>query len=223
MWVAAAAVLFMVFHRDSSKRGRRDGPPSPAPSPSADAETRDTEARVVRDGEIAAAVNRSLRANPSTRRQDIEVDSDEGIVTLSGHAPAAAARDAEAMARHIDGVKEVVNAIEVEGADASSHEPHVGPPAGPGGVPIPPMPPLPGGLRPGVSPETVKKLLREAHEALSAGEAGAAMGKFVAVLGMDPSNEEARRGMRDATKLLVEHGAAHVRQRRGPSPEPSGR
>ena len=56
--------------------------------------------------------------------------------------------------------------------------------------------------RPSADPATVQQLLKEAHEAMRAGNPGEAMGKFGAVLGMDSGNEEAKQGMKDATILL---------------------
>jgi hypothetical protein len=214
IWVAAAAVFFSVFHRDSSKTKRRDAQPSPSP---AAADSVDGDLQAVQDAAIAIGVQRGLRANPRTRRQDIEVDVEDGVVHLSGKAPAAAAREAEAMARHVDGVKNVVNTIEIEEAEAPerteaperregperAHGPH--PPAGePRTLPVPPMPPFPRG-RPSPDAAAVQQLLREAHAAMKAGEAAEAMGKFGAVLGMDPNNEEAKQGLKDATILLGEN------------------
>jgi hypothetical protein len=40
---------------------------------------------------------------------------------------------------------------------------------------------------------------------MKAGEAAEAMGKFGAVLGMDPNNEEAKQGLKDATILFGEN------------------
>jgi serine/threonine protein kinase len=218
MWIAAVFVLFSFLHRDRSKpRSSRPAPSSPSAEASADGDTVETEARVARDAEIEAAVERAVRGNPRTRRQEIEVDADEGIVTLSGHAPAAAAREVEAMARHTEGVRDVVNAIEVE-ADGSDHMPHPGPP----GVDIPgPVPPLPTGPRgrPAADAATVRQLLREAREAMRTGNAGEAMGKFSAVMGIDPGNEEALQGMKDATILLGENIRRHLPKPPSPPPQ----
>jgi hypothetical protein len=218
IWIAAAALLFSFLNRDRSKsRSPRGAQPSPSAEASVEGDTVDADARVAGDDKIEAAVQRALRANPRTRRQEIEVDVDEGIVTLSGHAPAGAAREAETMARRTTGVHGVVNAIEVDNAEGSDHKPHAGPPGSDVVVPMPPFPPVPRG-RPAADAETVRQLLREAHEALKAGDAGEAMGKFAAVMGIDPSNEEARQGMKDATAQLGEN----IR-RRVPRPPPSPR
>ena len=117
---------------------------------------------------------------------------------------------------------EVVNTIDGEGGEAGAHPP--GPAASPGtagGFPIPGLPNLPGLPHPphGRSrpdPETVKRLLAEAREAMRAENFGEAMGKFGAVLGMDSDNEEARAGMRAATLML----AKTIRRRVMPPPPP---
>ncbi len=214
LWVAAAAVFLSVFHRDSSKTKRRDAQPSPSP---AAGDTVAGDLQAVQDAAIAIGVQRQLRANPRTRRQDIDVDVEDGVVRLSGKAPAAAAREAEAMARHVDGVKNVANTIDIEEAEAlerteaperpenpdRAHGPH--PPAGePRALPVPPMPPFPRG-RPSPDAAAVQRVLREAHAAMKAGQAGEAMAKFGAVLGMDPNSEEAKEGLKDATILLSEN------------------
>ncbi|HEU0109146.1 MAG TPA: protein kinase [Vicinamibacteria bacterium] len=212
--LAAAAVFLSVFHRDASKTKRRDVQPSPSP---AAGDSVDGDLQAVQDAAIAVGVQRQLRANPRTRRQDIDVDVEDGVVRLSGKAPAAAAREAEAMARHVDGVKDVASTIDIEEAAAPeraegserpenperAHGPH--PPAGePRGLPVPPMPPFPRG-RPSPDAAAVQRVLREAHASMKAGQAGEAMAKFGAVLGMDPSNEEAKQGLKDATILLGEN------------------
>ena len=84
-----------------------------------------------------------------------------------------------------------------------AHGPH--PPAGePRALPVPPMPPFPRG-RPSPDAAAVQRVLREAHAAMKAGQAGEAMAKFGAVLGMDPNSEEAKEGLKDATILLSEN------------------
>jgi len=177
LWIIAAAVLFSFFHRDSSKSKRRDAPPSPSP---AAAESVDRDLQEVHDGAIAVAVQRALRSSPRTRRADIEVDVEDSVVSLSGKASSAAAHEAEALARRVDGVKDVVSTIDIEEAErpekAEREEPpeRVEPPRGPGAIPGPPMPPVPRG-RPSADPATVQRLLKEAHAAMKAGNATEAM------------------------------------------------
>jgi serine/threonine protein kinase len=224
LWAVAAVVLLSFFNRDSSKSKRRDAQPSPSP---AVGETVDRDLQEVHDGVIAVALQRALRSNPRTRRADIEVDVEDGVVSLSGKAPSAAAHDAEVMARRIEGVKDVVSTIDIEEPErpeqrerpeqAERAEPPEGPP-GPGAMPLPPVPPGPRGGRPVADPAKVKQLLKEAHAAMKAGNATEAMAKFGAVMGMDHENEEARQGMKDATILLGENIRKMV-----PHTEPSPR
>ena len=222
LWAVGAVVVVSFCNRDRDRSGSRSSrEEAPKASPSAevsvDGDAVETEARVVPDREIEKAVERAFRSNPRTRRQDIDVDADEGIVTLSGRAPAAAAREAEAMARRTPGVHEVLNTIEVD-----EEERGVPGPEGPPGVhaepPSPPGAPLPG-LISGIFQEAVQQLLRQGRESLKAGNAEAALGTFGAALGMDPSNEEARRGLEDAKKMSEAQRRARG-QRRGPSPDP---
>jgi hypothetical protein len=199
LWVLAAVVIFSFLRRDKPASHRSE----PEPSPAAAADSVDSEARAVRDDEIQTRLERALRSNPRTRRQDIDVEVDEGTVTLSGHATAAVSRDAEAMARRIDGVQNVVNTIEVEEAEKPRE------PAGvpgleglpgveglPPGVPRPPLPGLP------LPPETMEMLLKNGREALKEEDPGAALGNFGAALGLDPKNEEAKNGMKAAMDMF---------------------
>ena len=105
------------FNRDSSKSKRRDAQPSPSPSAG---ESVDRDLQDVQDGVIAVALQRALRSNPRTRRADIEVEVDEGVVSLSGKASSAAAHDAEMMARRVEGVKDVVSTIDIESREAGN-------------------------------------------------------------------------------------------------------
>ena len=105
----AAVVLLSFFNRDSSKSKRRDAQPSPPPAAGESSDLQE-----LHDGVIAVAVQRALRSNPRTRRADIEVDVENGVVALSGKASSVAAREAEAMVRHIDGVKDVTSSIDIE-------------------------------------------------------------------------------------------------------------
>jgi hypothetical protein len=219
-------VLISFVNRDSSKSKRRDAQPSPSP---AAAEAVDHDLQEMHDGVIAVAVQRGLRSNPRTRRADIDVDVEDGVVALSGKAPMAAAREAEAMARHVDGVKDVVSTIDIEEPERPeqaeqkeqperAEPPERGPGAvpGPGAFPAPPLPPR--GGRPSADPAAVQRLLKEARAAMKAGNATEAMTKFGTVLGMDHDNEEARQGMKDATMLLGENIRKMV-----PHSEPSPR
>ncbi|HEV7502244.1 MAG TPA: BON domain-containing protein, partial [Vicinamibacteria bacterium] len=223
LWAVAAVVLLSFFNRDSNKSKRRDAQPSPPPAAGESSDLQE-----MHDGVIAVAVQRALRSNPRTRRADIEVDVENGVVALSGKASSVAAREAEAMVRRIDGVKDVTSSIDIEEPERPekaertedperAETPERGPGPGPGGIPVPPAPPFPRG-RPSADPATVQRTLKEAHAAMKAGNATEAMAKFGAVLGMDHENEEARQGMKDATILLGENIRKMV-----PHSEPSPR
>jgi hypothetical protein len=182
------------------------------PSPSAEAGAADSGRS---DRDIRDDVKRALRSNPRTRRADIDVDVDDGVVALSGHASTeATAREAEQMARGVAGVKDVSNTIEAEDAQAlpappgASSNPNPNP--GPPGVPRPPAPPAPAihPIIPGVTAEQVQEMLREGHRAMDRGAPDEALAIFGSVLIMDPSNKEARDGMRDAGKAMGAKGKA---------------
>jgi hypothetical protein len=129
------------------------------------------------------------------------------------------------MARRIEGVKDVHSTIDIEEPERPEQAERAEPPErteppearGPGGFPAPPMPPPPHG-RPSADPVKVQRLLKEAQAAMKAGNATEAMAKFGAVMGMDPENQEARQGMKDATILLGENIRKMV-----PHTEPSPR
>jgi serine/threonine protein kinase len=218
-WIGlvAAAVVFSVLRRDRGRRhAAEDTPASPSPSVSATADPDESAARVVAsDTQIQASIQKALRSNGHTRRHDIDVEVDEGFVTLSGTAPVAVAKEAEALTRRVEGVRDVVNAITEgeEGSDASKSVAPVAPVA-PISPPIPMFGPhgpqtVPG--RPPADAQTVKRLLREAQEALHNGNPGEAMGKFAAVLSMDGQNEEAKAGMTAATLRFTESLAQRIR------------
>jgi len=222
MWVAAAAVLFSLLHRGRGNDARR--PRGESPSPAASVESAgDEDSGGPSDAALAAAVARAIHTNPLTRRADIEVDVDERVVSLSGHASPEAARQAEEMARRVDGVREVRNTIDTEGQEGDQAEKrgHRGPQERPelpgiGAIRGIPFPPVPRG-RPSPDAEAVKRLLKDAQEAMRAENYGEAMGKFGAVLGMDPDNQEARAGLKAATVMLGETIRRHVI---APSPPP---
>jgi osmotically-inducible protein OsmY len=68
----------------------------------------------LRDAALTAAVKARLAADPEVDAFAIDVDTVDGVVTLSGKVESAAQRDEAAeLARGTDGVSEVVNRIEV--------------------------------------------------------------------------------------------------------------
>jgi hyperosmotically inducible periplasmic protein len=65
----------------------------------------------VSDTDITAKVKLGLHNDKLTSGQDIHVDTHEGVVTLTGHAPSAAALHAGRIARETTGVVGVNNDI----------------------------------------------------------------------------------------------------------------
>ena len=86
------------------------------------------ERRSASDTTITTAVKNRLAAEPTTSAAKIDVDTSNGVVTLSGKVPTAAERsEAERIARNTQGVRQVVNNISTEGGEG-------GPGATPGGA-----------------------------------------------------------------------------------------
>jgi hyperosmotically inducible protein len=80
---------------------------------------------VVDDAAITAKVKAKLAADPEVHAIDIDVDTSDRVVTLSGSVEVAAhSAEAEKLARTTAGVRGVINRISVAGASA--------PPASPG-------------------------------------------------------------------------------------------
>lgn len=65
----------------------------------------------VKDTDITAKVKMALHNDKLTKGQDIHVDTHDGVVTLTGHAPSAAAVRATRIARETTGVVSVNNVI----------------------------------------------------------------------------------------------------------------
>jgi hyperosmotically inducible protein len=93
------------------------------------------ERRSASDTTITTAVKNKLAADPTTSAARINVDTSNGIVTLSGKVPTTAERsEAERIARNTQGVTQVVNNISAEqGAGGPGGTPG-GTPGGPGGA-----------------------------------------------------------------------------------------
>ncbi len=76
------------------------------------------ERRSAGDTTTNTAVKNKLVADPTTSAAKIDVDTSNGVVTLSGKVPTAAERsEAERIARNTQGVRQVVNNISVEGGE----------------------------------------------------------------------------------------------------------
>ncbi|MGG2398515.1 BON domain-containing protein [Pseudomonas sp. SH1-B] len=75
------------------------------------------------DASLAATVKSKLLWNSNTRGLDIQVKSEAGKITLSGHAQTPAAKElAGQLAANTDGVAEVFNHLSVSTADSDSSE-----------------------------------------------------------------------------------------------------
>jgi hyperosmotically inducible protein len=73
------------------------------------------ERRTAGDTTITTAVKNKLAADPTTSAAKIDVDTSNGVVTLSGKVPTAAEKsEAERIARNTQGVRQVVNNISAE-------------------------------------------------------------------------------------------------------------
>jgi hyperosmotically inducible periplasmic protein len=78
-------------------------------------EATSTVTTATRDGVTTSKVNAELVKDPSLSAMKINVDSADGHVALTGTAPSESARDrAAAMARAVEGVKDVDNRLIVE-------------------------------------------------------------------------------------------------------------
>lgn len=79
--------------------------------------------RRLEDATLTATVKSKLLWNSNTRGLDIQVESRDGAVTLSGHAQTPAAKElAGQLAANTDGVREVFNHLSVSTADSSASE-----------------------------------------------------------------------------------------------------
>jgi hyperosmotically inducible periplasmic protein len=79
------------------------------------------ERRSASDTTITTAVKNKLAADPTTSAVKIDVDTSNGVVTLSGKVPTAAEKsEAERIARNTQGVRQVVNNISAEGGETGA-------------------------------------------------------------------------------------------------------
>src|SRR5262249_8731096 len=73
------------------------------------------ESRTATDATITTAVKNKLAADPTTSAARINVDTSNGVVTLSGAVPTTAEKsEAERISRNTQGVTQVVNNLTVE-------------------------------------------------------------------------------------------------------------
>jgi osmotically-inducible protein OsmY len=73
--------------------------------------------KAIDDAAITASVKTRLAADDELKALDITVDTSNGVVTMSGVAPTAAAKDrATEIAKVVDGVKDVKNKLSTQGS-----------------------------------------------------------------------------------------------------------
>jgi serine/threonine protein kinase len=198
IWTAVGLFIAAVFSSRNHQRDRREAErqraaetaPSPEVAGSPD------------DGDVQDGIERLLGNAKATKEENIDVEVDEGVVTLSGSVgDPAAAQVAEALAESYPGVKGVRNQLELpqhaEGGGRTLN------------IPIPKMPPIivgrPGaaGPAPGTPQyEALTELLKEGKKAIARGEAEEALAIYGSALAIDGRNLEAHRGMQEAANLM---------------------
>jgi osmotically-inducible protein OsmY len=89
------------------------------------AEVQPAAEEVLNDAGITARIKAKLLADPEVPGSYIDVDTLEGRVTLNGKVNTEEEKaEAEKLARHTEGVKEIVNLIQVAGKPAPVPKPH---------------------------------------------------------------------------------------------------
>lgn len=77
--------------------------------------------RVVDDAVITSKLKAELARDPDTKALDINVDTSDGVVKLSGFVDSATERvKADTIARNVEGVAEVRNDLQIQGAERSA-------------------------------------------------------------------------------------------------------
>ena len=148
----------------------------------------------VSDEELQASVEKALTGSKLTKAEEIDVNADNGTVTLSGGVSTPlVSQVAQALAETVPGVERVHNRLKVV-------EGHGSPPPGwPDFSGFPFLhPPAPG------SPEAkaLSELLQKGQEALKGDRPEEALGIFSAALTLDPKNRTARRGLELASRNM---------------------
>jgi serine/threonine protein kinase len=193
-WFWVGFGMFMMICRTGRDEARRHRPEADTKT-AVEAPTDPAAAAHVPDEEIQAKVEQALASSPLTRQEEIDVEADEGAVTLTGTVGAPMVSElAQALAQAVPGVDKVHNRLTV----AQGHPI----PEGPNwpdlrGVPFL-SPPEPG------SPQAkaLAELLARAQRALKEDRPEEALGLFGAALGLDPRNRSARRGLEQATRQM---------------------
>jgi hypothetical protein len=202
VWGGGLALLAIVFGDDEKRNDGAQGEPQAAVETAAAPDPPVSPG----DGEVQDGIERMLSTARATKEENIEVDVDEGTVTLSGEvADPTVAQVAEALAESHPGVKGVRNEIQVT-PPADSRR------AGGRDFPVPSIPPFIAGRggHPRAGPpspgtpqhEALKELLKEGKAALARGEPQEAIAIYGSALAIDGRNQEARRGIEEAGRKL---------------------
>ncbi len=168
----------------------------------------------VSDEELQERVEQALGSSKLTREEGIDVEADEGAVTLSGEVKSPlVSHVAQALAETVAGVDKVHNQIKVEHGHPDvpafwpdlSKVPFIGTRA----------------LDP-ASPEgkALLELLERAGQALAKGRPEEALGLFGAALSLDPKNKAAHDGLQEAGRRLGRHPPGLPPPPAAPSPSP---
>jgi len=206
-WFWVAFGLFMAFinrARHEDRRASQDtktvGAPAvtePAAAPDDKSPGHDPKA-AASDEELQANVEKVLTGSKLTKEEEIDVNADNGTVTLSGGVSAPlVSQVAQALAETVPGVERVNNRLKVV-------EGHGGPPP-PGwpdlsGIPFL-HPPVPGSA----GAKALAELLDQGQRALKNDQPEEALGVFIAALSLDPKNRTARRGLEQASRNMKRH------------------
>jgi serine/threonine-protein kinase len=237
-WRIPALILlaFFVLSRLAGRSRHAEPKPSPQPLPSVaqdvvPPEAGDETQAAVRDAMIQQEVRHALTLTPLTRDEPIDVEVEDGVVSLSGTVSrGVAAEVARVLASRVTGVKKVVSDLEVNEETVPSARPgrpNVNVPRPPSAPVVPfPIPNLPFPPRPG-SPEAeqLRIHLDEGRAALDKGDGQAAIEAYANALSLDPTSGEAHSGMARAQRLIIgqhpeEQRPRGRRGRRSPEPAP---
>ncbi len=223
-WFWVAFGLFMAFFNRARHEDRRASHQSdtktaveapavsePMATPDNESSGRSDHKAAVSDEELQASVEKVLTGSKLTKEEEIDVNADNGTVTLSGGVSAPlVSQVAQALAETVPGVDKVNNRLKVV-------EGHGGPPP-PGwpdlsGIPFL-HPPAPG------SPEAkaLAELLDKGRQALKGGRPEEALGIFGAALMLDPKSRAAHRGLEQAGREMKRRRPEMPAPPRAPTP-----
>jgi serine/threonine protein kinase len=207
-WFWVAFGLFMAFFNRARHEDRRAGNESdartaveapavrePTTAPDGESARHADHKAAVSDEDLQASVEKVLTSSKLTKQEEIDVNADNGTVTLSGGVSAPlVSQVAQALAETVPGVDKVNNRLKVV-------EGHGGPPP-PGwpdlsGIPFL-HPPAPGSAQ----AKALAELLDQGQRALKNDQPEEALGVFTAALSLDPKNRTARRGLEQASRNM---------------------